>query len=91
MFVGRPPGRGARGGAIPDPLKLLADSYEGAARHSDSNFLVLANQEVYGSPLGGHTDLLFSHPVYWSEKRAGQQFVGERPGPGHCLSHQHCR
>ena len=79
VFVGRPPGRG---GAAPDPLKLLADSYEGAARHSDSNFLVLANQEVYGSPLGGHTDLLFSHPVYWSEKRAGQQFVEKDPVRG---------
>ena len=79
VFVGRPPGRG---GAAPDPLKLLADSYEGAARHSDSNFLVLANQEVYGSPLGGHTDLLFSHPVYWSEKRAGQQFVEQDPVRG---------
>ena len=82
VFVGRPPGRGGRGGAAPDPLKLLADSYEGAARHSDSNFLVLANQEVYGSPLGGHTDLLFSHPVYWSEKRAGQEFVEKDPVRG---------
>ncbi len=83
MFIGRPPGRGGRGGAEPDPLKLLADSYERApGAPPDSNFMVLANQEVYGSPLGGHTDLLFSHPVYWSEKKPGQPFVEKDPVRG---------
>jgi hypothetical protein len=62
-------GRG-RGG---DPLQIRYNSIEGARRHSDSNFLVMADQEYYGSPLGGHTDLLFSHPVYWTEGRAPDQ------------------
>ena len=30
----------------------------------------MPDQEYYGSPLGGHTDLLFSHPVYWTGGRA---------------------
>ena len=33
----------------------------------------MADQEFYGSPLGGHTDLLFSHPVYWTSGRAPNQ------------------
>jgi hypothetical protein len=37
----------------------------------------MPDQEVYGSPLGGHTDLLFSHPVYWDERQPGQPFVEE--------------
>ena len=36
----------------------------------------MPNQEHYGSPVGGHTDLLFSHPVYWTQGRtAGQPLV----------------
>ena len=46
-----------------------AASVEGARRHSDKTFLVMPNQEHYGSPVGGHTDLLFSHPVYWTQGR----------------------
>ncbi|HKT78746.1 MAG TPA: hypothetical protein VJP86_00905, partial [Vicinamibacterales bacterium] len=45
----------------------------GAKRHSSPGFLVLANQEFFGSPLGGHTDLLFSHNVYWLQGRAAGQ------------------
>jgi hypothetical protein len=60
-------GRGA------DPLQVRYNSIEGARRHSDSNFLVMADQEYYGSPLGGHTDLLFAHPVYWLGGRAAGQ------------------
>ena len=62
-------GRG-RGG---DALQMRYNSIEGARRHSDSNFLVMPNQEYYGSPLGGHTDLLFSHAVYWTGGRAPDQ------------------
>ena len=40
----------------------------------------MPNQEFYGSPLGGHTDLLFSHPVYWTQGRAaGQPLVETMP------------
>jgi hypothetical protein len=55
-----------------DWLAITTASVEGARRRSDANFLVLPNQEVYGSPLGGHTDLLFSHPVYWGNRQPGQ-------------------
>jgi len=40
-------------------VKLTAASVNGARRHSDADFLVMANQEFYGSPLGGHTNVLF--------------------------------
>ncbi len=42
----------------------------------------MPNQEVYGSPLGGHTDLLFSHPVYWGNRAAGQPLVENDPKYG---------
>ena len=78
-------GRGGdgRGGDGPDPLAITAASVEGARRHSDTDFLVMANQEFYNSPLGGHTDLLFSHPVYWTQGReAGQPLFEEHPKYG---------
>ncbi len=53
-----------------DELQIRFNSIEGAKRHSDTNFLVLPAQEYYGSPFGGHTDLLFSKPVYWDTERA---------------------
>src|SRR4029079_9480785 len=58
-----------------DELLIRYTSIEGARRHSDANFLVMPNQEVYGSPLGGHTDLLFSHPVYWGNREPGQPLL----------------
>jgi hypothetical protein len=64
--------------AGPDQLAITAASMNGARRHSDKDFLVLANQEFYNSPLGGHTDLLFSHPVYWTQGRAAGQPLFER-------------
>ena len=74
---GRGGGPGAPGGAGRgrggDPLQIRYNSIEGARRHSDVNFLVMPNQEYYGSPLGGHTDLLFSHPVYWTGGRTPNQ------------------
>jgi hypothetical protein len=80
---GRGAGPGAAGGGAfggrgrgGDPLQIRYNSIEGARRHSDSNFLVMPDQEYYGSPLGGHTDLLFSHAVYWTAGRApGQPLV----------------
>lgn len=52
-----------------DELEIRFNSIEGAKRHSDTNFLVLPAQEYYGSPLGGHTDLIFTRPVYWEAGR----------------------
>jgi hypothetical protein len=61
--------------ARPEALDIIAASVEGARRHSDKNFVVMPDQEVYGSPLGGHTDLLFSHPVFWTERQSGQPLI----------------
>lgn len=47
----------------------------GAIAHSDESFLVLPSQEVFQSPLGGHTDLIFSKPVLWDERLPGQALV----------------
>jgi hypothetical protein len=69
-------GQGGRGSAS-DALAITAASVEGARRHSDRDFLVMPNQEFYNSPLGGHTDLLFSHPVYWTQGRADGQPLSE--------------
>jgi hypothetical protein len=74
---------GGRGTARTDPLAITRASVEGARRHSDADFVVMPNQEYYGSPLGGHTDLLFSHPVYWTQGRAaGQPLADNDPKYG---------
>jgi len=66
-----------------DELQIRFNSIEGARRHSDTNFLVLPSQEYYGSPLGGHTDLIFSHPVYWdADRAAGQPLTTTHPKYG---------
>jgi hypothetical protein len=76
---GTPPAPvGAAAAAAParprvDELQIRFNSIEGAKRHSDRNFLVLPSQEYYGSPIGGHTDLIFSHPVYWEGGRTPDQ------------------
>ena len=71
---------GGRGAARISPLAVTKASVEGALRHSDTDFIVMPNQEYYGSPLGGHTDLLFSHPVYWTQGRAPGQPLVDRSG-----------
>ncbi len=73
---------GADAGRRGDWLEITKASVEGARRRSDTNFLVMPNQEVYGSPLGGHTDLLFSHPVYWGNRTPGQPLVEQDPKYG---------
>jgi hypothetical protein len=76
------PAGGGRGGRL-DQLAVTQASVEGARRKSDKGFLVMADQEFYGSPLGGHTDLLFSHPVYWTQgRREGQPLVENDPKYG---------
>ena len=55
----------------------------GAKSHSDKDFLVMPDHEFYGSVLGGHTDMLFSHPVYWLYGRAnGKPLVEQHPKYG---------
>jgi hypothetical protein len=64
------------GGGRGDRLKNLAEYYEAARKHSDRNFLILPDEENTAGNLGGHTDFVLSHPVYWTPTRtAGQQFV----------------
>jgi hypothetical protein len=77
------PGRNTQ----PDRLQTLADYYEVARLHSDKNFLVMPNEEIFGGPptseFGGHHDLLISHPVFWTQSRsAGQPLVEEHPKYG---------
>jgi len=65
-----------------DHFARIAEAAEGARLNSDSNFLFMADQEVTNSPLGGHTDLLFSHPVYWNLREDGQPFTDMDPTYG---------
>lgn len=53
---------------MPDQLSVIVAAYDAAAAQSDSDFAVWPNQEIYGSPFGGHTDVLFSHKVLWRYK-----------------------
>jgi len=71
-----------------DRLETLADYYQVARLHSDKNFLVMPNEEIFGGPptepaFGGHHDLLISHPVFWIPARSqGQPLVEDHPKYG---------
>jgi hypothetical protein len=65
-----------------DRLKTLADYYEAARRHSDRNFLIMPNEEGAAGGLGGHNDLLISHPLFWTGRTEGQPFVEDHPTYG---------
>ncbi|HEY3091694.1 MAG TPA: hypothetical protein VGJ52_01300 [Vicinamibacterales bacterium] len=75
---------GGAGQRMPqDVLTQREYQIEGAKRHSDKDFLVMPDHEFYGSVLGGHTDMLFSHPVYWLYGRAnGKPLVEQHPKYG---------
>ena len=63
-------------------LEILADYYETARRHSDTNFLIMPNEEV-SQLLGGHWDLLLSKPLYWTrDRKPGQPLVETHPKYG---------
>ncbi len=73
-------GGGGRGG---DPLKARADYYEVARRHSDKNFMVMPNEEVFTGILGGHIDMLESKPLFWlPSRKAGEPLVEKHPTYG---------
>lgn len=56
--------------------------FQGAVRHSDGNFMVMPQMEN-SNLLGGHWDLLFSHPVYYVDERAdGTPLITEHPQYG---------
>jgi hypothetical protein len=76
------PGRG--GGAetrMPDPYSSQARYYETARLQSGNDFVVMPNAEILrgevARSLGGHSDILFSHPVYWTAGRAASQPLWE--------------
>ena len=63
-------------------LEELHWLFEGAPRHSDDAFMVMPQVENTDL-LGGHWDLLFSHPVYYVDERvAGTPLVTEHPEYG---------
>jgi hypothetical protein len=71
------------GNAAGDRLANMADYYEVARRHSDKNFLIMPNEEGGAAGLGGHNDLLISHPLFWVQSRpAGKPLVEQHPKYG---------
>ena len=63
-------------------LEELHWLFEGALRHSDDAFMVMPQMENTNL-LGGHWDLLFSHPVYYVDERAPETpLVTEHPEYG---------
>jgi hypothetical protein len=57
-------------------LRELADYYEACRRHSDRDFLILPGEEP-NAWLGGHYNILFPKPVYWTHKRASGAAASE--------------
>jgi hypothetical protein len=52
--------------------------YEMVKLQARKDFLVMPNEELFSGPIGGHNDVLVSHPVYWTNRRLpGQPFVEE--------------
>ena len=76
------PPAGANARPRADQFAITAASVEGARISSDKDFMIMADQEVFGSPLGGHTDLLFPHPVFWDQATPGQGFTETHPKYG---------
>lgn len=63
-------------------LKELDDYFAACRRHSDRNFLIVPGEEA-NAYFGGHYNILFPHPVYWTHRRAaGQQFSEQDPRRG---------
>jgi len=67
---------------VGDHLAQEALVIKGAQLHSDKDFLIMPSVEIYDGPLGGHTDLLFSHPVLFDQKKPGQSFREMHPTYG---------
>ncbi|MGE3335192.1 MAG: hypothetical protein AB7I36_16225 [Rhodospirillaceae bacterium] len=54
----------------------------GSKAHSDDSFLILPAQELFRGPLGGHTDIIFSKPIFWDERLPGQAAEETHPEYG---------
>ena len=71
-------GRGAAAGSPEaNAYRAEANYFETARRQSSAGFVVMPNAELLrgevARELGGHSDLLVSHPVYWTQGRTAQQ------------------
>jgi hypothetical protein len=62
----------------PGPIRLAEQQkyFEAARRHSDKEFLILINEEPHNY-LGGHWNILFPKPVYWTHVRQEGQLLVE--------------
>ena len=57
--------------------------YEMARLQARKDFLVMPDEELFTGPIGGHNDLLLSHPVFWTNwRKPGQPFVEDIPRYG---------
>ena len=68
----------------PGPLRLpeLENYFAACARHSDNDFLVLPGEEA-NAHLGGHYNILFPKPVYWTHVRTKDQpLIDKHPNYG---------
>ena len=68
----------------PGPLRLpeLEQYFAACARHSDADFLVLPGEEA-NAHLGGHYNILFPKPVYWTHVRTKDQpLIDKHPSYG---------
>jgi hypothetical protein len=68
----------------PGPLRLteLGNYFEACRRHSDHDFLILPGEEA-NAYLGGHYNILFPKPVYWTHVRGKDQpLVEDQPKVG---------
>jgi hypothetical protein len=66
----------------PQRLKELDTYFKGCRRHSDAEFLILPGEEA-NAYLGGHYNILFPRPVYWTMVRGkGQPLVEDDPEYG---------
>ena len=63
-------------------IQILATAAQGAKIHSDKDFLIMPDTEIYSGPFGGHNDALYSHPVLWDQKKPGQPFTEIDPKYG---------
>jgi len=73
-------GGAGKGKANSDPFQAMATYYETARLQSNQDFVVMPNAEMLrgdvSRSLGGHSDVLVSHPTFWSQGRtAGQPLV----------------
>jgi hypothetical protein len=58
----------------PGPLRLteLENYFQACRRHSDRDFLILPGEEA-NAYLGGHYNILFPKPIYWTQVRTNDQ------------------